>query len=120
VVYDVTGHYAVLPMALKLAKDFGRVVLLGDTPHPSRQHLTQDVLARQVTIIGTHNVKLQPEYAWWTSSRQIRLFYQYVGRGQMRVADLITHRFQPEEAPQAYDMLQSDRGATLGVLFDWR
>jgi threonine dehydrogenase-like Zn-dependent dehydrogenase len=38
----------------------------------------------------------------------------------MRVADLITHRFQPEEAPQVYDMLQSDRGATLGVLFDWR
>src|SRR5437867_1450215 len=34
VVYDVTGHPAVFPDALKLCADHGRVVLLGDTGTP--------------------------------------------------------------------------------------
>lgn len=119
VVYDVTGHYAVLPMALKLARDFGTVELIGDTPHPSKQHITQDILARQVTLIGTHNVKLGPG-AFWTLQRQVELFYLYVSRGQMRAADLITHRFRPEEAPECYRLLETDRGSTIGVMFDWR
>ncbi|MCX7597717.1 MAG: zinc-binding alcohol dehydrogenase [Armatimonadetes bacterium] len=119
VVYDVTGHYTVLPMALKLARDFGVVELIGDTPHPSKQHLTQDILARQVTLIGTHNAKLGPG-AYWTPQRQIELFYLYVSRGQMKAADLITHSFRPDQAAECYRLLETDRGSTIGVMFDWR
>lgn len=119
VVYDVTGHYAVLPKALRLARDFGVVELIGDTPHPSKQHITQDILARQVTLIGTHNAKLGPG-AFWTVQRQIQLFYLYLGRGQMRTADLITHRFRPQQAAECYQLLDTDRGSTIGVMFDWR
>ena len=67
VVYDVTGNYAVFPMALKLARQHGKVVLQGDSPHPSRQHLTHDVLTRQLHIIGTHNQNLPPKYGYWTT-----------------------------------------------------
>jgi len=121
VVYDVTGHYAVLPMGLKLARNFGKLMLIGDTPHPSRQHLTQDVLARQVNIVGTHTSKLPPGKAeQWPAARQMRLFMEYLRRGQMRVSDLITHRFSPTEAPAVYEFLQENRGTTMGVIFDWR
>jgi 2-desacetyl-2-hydroxyethyl bacteriochlorophyllide A dehydrogenase len=119
-VYDVTGHYAVFPHALKLVRDHGTVVLLGDTPHPSRQHLTHDVLTRQLHIVGTHNAKLPPRHAWWTLARQVLLFLGYIRRGQMRVADLVTHRFAPTDAPKVYELLQASRGDTMGVLFDWR
>ena len=119
-VYDVTGHWSVLPLALPLAGNFGRVVLLGDTPTPSKQHLTQDVLTRQVNIIGSHVYKLQPQFAWWTQQRQTELFYTYIQRGQLRVADLITHRFKPSEAHGVYPQLLNDRTGTLGCLFDWR
>ena len=40
-------------------------------------------------------------------------------RGQMRVDDLITARHAPTEAPRVYARLLQDRGASLGVLFDW-
>ena len=120
VVYDVTGHWSVLPQALPLARDFGKIMLLGDTPQPSKQHLTHDVLGRQVAVLGTHNIKLQPQYAWWTIRRQIELFFTYVQRGQMHVDDLITHRHPPEEAPALYSRLLADRSDTLGVLFDWQ
>src|SRR5204863_8420977 len=55
VVYDVTGHHAVFPEALKLAADHGHVVMLGDTGTPELQHLTPDVTRRGLTIVGAHD-----------------------------------------------------------------
>ena len=50
VVFDATGHYAVFPLALKLVRDFGTLLLIGDSPYPSKQVLTTDILARQITV----------------------------------------------------------------------
>ena len=47
------------------------------------------------------------------------LFYTYVLRGDIRVTDLITHRYSPADAPEAYRMLREERAAAMGVLFDW-
>ena len=120
VVYDVTGHFAVLPLALPLARSFGKVVLLGDSPFPSKQVLTQDVLARQVSIIGTHNQKLPPNEARWNNARQLGLFYSYIQRGKISLAKLITHRYRVEQASEIYEQLQVNREATLGVVVDWK
>ena len=120
VVFDATGHYAVFPLALKLVRNFGTMMLTGDSPHPSKQTLRADVITRQVSIRGTHNENLPPDQAEWTPARQAQLFHAYVARGQMRVDDLITSRFSPAEAPDVYAMLLENRTETLGVLFDWR
>jgi len=122
VVYDVTGHAAVFPAALRLARKFGKVLLLGDTGFPSQQHLTADVITRGLRIIGAHDSHppaTVSDYAYWTHANMARLFFTYLQRGQMRVGDLITHRFSPEEAAQAYHLLTTDRAPTLGVIFDW-
>ncbi len=105
VVYDATGHFSVLPLALPLPRPHGRVVLLGDSPHPTRQHLTGDLLTRQINIVGTHNASMPPEHAWWTAPRQIRLFYRYLQQGKIRIDDLISHRHDPEDAPTVYESL---------------
>ena len=47
------------------------------------------------------------------------LFFAYVARGQMRVEDLISHRYDPHNAADAYAMLTRDRSHAMGVLFDW-
>jgi len=118
-VYDVTGHFSVLPLALPLARQFGRLMLLGDSPFPSRQHLTYDVVSRGVRIIGSRSSWLPDARAWWTPRRQIELLHTYLRRGQMRLHDLITHRFAPEDAADVYPMLMRERGGTIGVVFDW-
>ena len=118
-VYDVTGHDAVFAEALTLVKTLGMVVLIGDAPHPSRQHLTHDVVRRQVKIAGTQNDFLPPQHAYWCAKHQIPLFYLYLHRGQMRVSDLISHRFAPVRASAAYALLQERRGDTMGVVFEW-
>jgi threonine dehydrogenase-like Zn-dependent dehydrogenase len=69
--------------------------------------------------VGTQNDFLPPESDYWTAARQIPLFFEYLHRGQMRVSDLISHRFTPTEAAQAYALLQEKRGLTMGVVFRW-
>ena len=123
VVYDVTGHPAVFASALGLAKRFGTLLLLGDTAHPGEQRLTPDVMTRGVQIIAAHDGHPPLESSerdYWSSARMAELFFHFLQSGQMRVSDLVTHTYQPHQAPEAYEMLLRDRSAALGVLFDWR
>ena len=119
VVFDATGHWAVFPLALKLVRRYGVLMLIGDSPHPSKQVLTADVLTRQISVRGSHNEMLPPHVEGWDAARQIELFHRYVERGQMRVEDLITSRFAPQEAPGVYAQLLENRAETMGVVFDW-
>jgi len=119
VVFDATGHYTVFPLALKLVRRFGTLMLIGDSPHPSKQVLTADVLTRQISVRGSHNEMLPPHAEGWDAVRQMGLFHTYIERGQMRVEDLITSRFAPQEAPGVYAQLLENRAETIGVVFDW-
>ncbi len=120
VVYEVTGHPAVLPLALPLAREHGTLLMLGDCPVPSRQCLTYDVVSRQVRIVGSRSSWLPDAHRRWTPQRQTDLFFEYLRRGEMRLADLITHRFRPKQAAEAYELLAQNREETLGVVFDWQ
>lgn len=122
VVFDVTGHPAVFPAALGVARRFGKLLLLGDVGRPTLQCLTSDVITRGVRIIGAHDNDAPPDasdYHFWTRNNMSALFFDYVARGQMRVDDLISHRFSPAEAEKAYQLLLQDRAAAMGVVFDW-
>ena len=46
VVFDITGHPAVLAPASLLLRKLGRLVLLGDSPTPSLQNLGPRIVRR--------------------------------------------------------------------------
>lgn len=122
VVYDVTGNAAVLEAALPLVRRFGKMVVLGDTGTPSQQRFTKDVVTRGLRVLGAHDTNPPPvtsDYAPWSHKQMVQLFFKYLARGDMRTADLITHRFPPQQAPEVYRLLKEDRPNTLGVVFDW-
>jgi 2-desacetyl-2-hydroxyethyl bacteriochlorophyllide A dehydrogenase len=122
VVFDVTGHPAVLAPATRLLRRLGRVVLLGDTTTPSKQHLGPRVLADSLSIHAIHAL-MRPdsptEWNPWTAGEMAGLFFDYLQQGRMRVRDLVTHRRRPEEAPAVYAGLLRDRSSAIGVVFDW-
>ena len=121
-VYDVTGSSKVLELALPLVKKFGTMVILGDTGKPSEQRLTGHVVTRGLTIVGTHDVHppvVSSDHVFWSHEQIVQLFFEYVARGDMNVSDLISHRYRPDEAGDAYAMLQTDRMSAMGVVFDW-
>ncbi|GHO45780.1 zinc-dependent alcohol dehydrogenase [Ktedonospora formicarum] len=122
VVYDVTGAASVFSQALQLLRPFGRLILLGDTGTPSAQQLTKDVITKGLTIVGAHDMHAElpaTDTSYWNNLRQGELFFKYLQRGDMRVNDLITHRYSPLDAPEAYRMLREERAKAMGVLFDW-
>lgn len=122
VVYDVTGAAPVFAQALTLLRNFGRLVLLGDTGTPTAQHLTKDVITKGLTIVGAHDMHAEfpsSDSARWNNLRQAELFFRYLQRGDMHVNNLITHRYSPQEAPKAYTMLQERRASAMGVIIDW-
>lgn len=122
VVYDVTGAASVFSSALSLLRRFGRLIVLGDTGTPSQQHLTGDVITRGLSIIGAHDNNppaISTDHAYWSKHRMADLFFTYLLRGEMRVSDLITHRYSPLEAAEAYRILREERMTAMGVLFDW-
>jgi threonine dehydrogenase-like Zn-dependent dehydrogenase len=122
VVFDITGHPAVLASAVQLLRRLGRVVLLGDTPTPTQQYLGPGVLSNSLAILGIHGF-MTPEHASefnpWTRHEITALFHDYLSQGRMRVSDLITQRSSPLEAPQVYEGLLQDRSSQIGVIFDW-
>ncbi|MGV8895994.1 MAG: zinc-dependent alcohol dehydrogenase [Rhodoglobus sp.] len=122
VVFDVTGHHSVLAPASSLLRPRGRLILLGDSPSPSRQSLGPRIVADSISILGVHG-STAPEQATlsdpWTLEAMTELFFHFLRTGRMNVDSLVSHRFTPDQAPEVYANLQQDRSAYLGTLFDW-
>lgn len=121
-VFDATGAPAVFANALRLVRPLGKLVLVGDSGFPSQQHLTGDLVTRGVTVYGAHDGNagfVATNHMPWTNPVMGELFLEYVRRGDMRVHDLITHRFRPEQAVEAYATLKANRESAIGVLFEW-
>jgi 2-desacetyl-2-hydroxyethyl bacteriochlorophyllide A dehydrogenase len=116
IIVDTTGNPKVFTSLLRLAPRYGRIVLLGDTGRPEEQRLTQDVVVRGLTISGAHDGH---DRDGWTGHRVSELFFELLAAGRFRVDGLITHRFTPDAAAEAYDLTARQRAQTMGVLFDW-
>lgn len=94
---------------------FDRGPLVGDTPHPGRQHLTHDVIGRDLMLIGTHGPNAAPpdaglgddDHAPWSHALMVRVFCDLLTAGRMNVDDLVSHRFHLCDAPQTYDRLMA-------------
>jgi 2-desacetyl-2-hydroxyethyl bacteriochlorophyllide A dehydrogenase len=122
VVFDVTGHPATLAPCIQLLRKLGRLVLLGDTPTPTKQYLGPGVVFNAVAILGIHGYML-PEKAGpftpWTAERMSGVFFDYIMSGRVSVSELVTHRYSPLQAPDVYRNLLKDRTTDVGVIFDW-
>lgn len=116
VVIDSTGNARVFAAALGLADRFGRIVVLGDTGQPGSQALTSDVITRGLTIVGAHDAH---NTAQWNDTTIARLFFSLAATGRFSLEGLNTHRFAPRESAKAYETANTDRGKTMGIVFDW-
>jgi 2-desacetyl-2-hydroxyethyl bacteriochlorophyllide A dehydrogenase len=116
VVIDSTGNATVFAAALGLARNFGRVVLVGDTGAPAQQKLTSDVITRGVTITGVHDGHNTAE---WNDTTINRLFFDLAASGRFSLEGLTSHVFAPADCAEAYATANRDRASTMGLIFDW-
>ncbi|HEY3333341.1 MAG TPA: zinc-binding alcohol dehydrogenase [Capsulimonadaceae bacterium] len=116
IVNDSTGNSAVFSAALTLADRFGRVVILGDTGTPSGQHLTHDVINRGLTIVGAHDVHTNEQ---WNDATITELLFSLASSGRFDLSGLTSHVFAPADYASAYELANTKRGETMGIIFDW-
>jgi 2-desacetyl-2-hydroxyethyl bacteriochlorophyllide A dehydrogenase len=123
VVFDMTGHPEAFTAALKLPRKFGKIVLVGDVARPSEQRMAHEFISRDLKLIGAYATNPPPAASdWaghWTPGNMMQLFFTLLLRGQIAVDHLVTHRFDPRKAEEAYGLLTLRRAEAMGVIFDW-
>lgn len=115
IIADTTGNARVFRSLLRIAPRFARIILLGDTGHPEEQRLTHDLVLKGLSVTGAHD----GHERGWPQARVSNRFYDLLAAGRFPLDGLITHRFRPQDAAEAYALTSTRRAETMGVLFDW-
>ncbi|MCU4187255.1 Gfo/Idh/MocA family oxidoreductase [Acidiferrimicrobium sp. IK] len=108
-----------------LARDRATIILVGDVGlNLDRRPLYEKELCVKVArsygpgryerSYEEWGIDYPPGQVRWTEGRNQEAFLGLLGRGQLRVTDLITHRFAFGDAPAAYDLLGSAE-PSLGI-----
>jgi len=121
-VFEVTRNQKVIPWALRLLKERGRLLLLGSPRGPVEVDFHDEVHRLELRTIGAHNsirTSVETPFNQWTLARDLELFYDFLGTGRMSVRDMVTHRYPWRSAPKAYGMLLKERDRSMSVIFDW-
>lgn len=121
VAFEITGNQHVIPTILRMVRRRGRVILLGSPRGKVAIDFHDEVHTLGLHIIGTH-VTTHPEvetpFNQWTPERNGELFFDLVMAGELQLDDMITHRYQWQDAPAAYAMLAADRTQAMGVALE--
>lgn len=115
--------------AAKMCRKRGRIVLVGVTGlELSRADFYEKELSFQVSCSygpGRYDPDYEerghdyPEgFVRWTEKRNFEAILDLMANGALDVKSLITHRFEIDEAPGAYDLLASD-APSLGILLHY-
>lgn len=122
IVVDATGWASALPGAMALACEGGAVVVLG-SPRGRADDVDfySDLHRRSLRVLGAHDSGIGEvrERFPWTNERVVPVLVEWVRRGKLPVADLITHHVPPDALPEMYQGLLDDKERFLGVVLDW-
>ena len=120
-----------LELAARIARDRGRLVLVGDVPIVADRALLyeKELQLRLSRSYGPGRYDreyedrgrdLPPSYVRWTEQRNMQAFLDLVAAKRVAPGDLTTHRFPVEEAQEAYRVLTSPNGGrAFGVLLEY-
>ncbi len=122
VVMEATGNPQVMPVALDLAADGGRVVLLGSPRCKIEMDAYSTVHRRGISLIGAHDRLSAHPYTFrdpWTRQRNLDLILTLFADRSLKGDRLISHRIRPDDIRETYEMLIERPEDFLGVLIEW-
>ena len=103
---DTSGHPAARAAAVDVLRTQGTYVEVGVSHDPAIAP-SQQIIFREVTLRGS----------WLYKQHEWEGLLDFVRRRHVPIKSLITHRFRPEDAVEAFELAD---GATVGkILFDW-
>jgi polar amino acid transport system substrate-binding protein len=118
-------------LAAELARERGRIVLVGDVPVEVDRALMyeKELELRLSRSYGPgrydrdyeeRGTDMPPEYVRWTEQRNLQAFLDLIAEGKVDPRELTTHRFPVEQVGEAYATLTSERGRRpFGIVLEY-
>lgn len=123
VVIEATGNPAALESACQIAALGGRIALLGSTRGSAESFdFYRLVHKRGIKLIGAHistTYRAAAAPGWWTQHDEQRTALRLLAANRVDVSQLITHRFDSADAPDAYNLLSRWETDAIGMIIDW-
>src|SRR5215211_651416 len=114
-------------MALQICRDRGTIVIVGavELKFPWNEMYLKEIRLLMSRAYGPGSYDREYEekgrdypiaYVRWTEKRNMEEFLRLVSRGKIDIQPLITHEFDLEDAPRAYQAVKDPASNSLGVL----
>lgn len=123
VILEATGNTHVIPTALKLAAAGGRIVCVGVMEEKAPIALHREFIQKELSLIAAFQPfcpTVDNIYWRWTQQENRRYLLGLLQSGDLKVEKMITHRFQADQAPKAYEKIKKGDEEMLGALFEWQ
>jgi predicted dehydrogenase/threonine dehydrogenase-like Zn-dependent dehydrogenase len=113
--------------ALAICRDRGRIVVVGAV---EMNFPWNDMYLKEIQLLmsraygpGSYDPAYEKQghdypfsYIRWTENRNMEEFLRLIGKGQVQVQPLVTHRFALDDGPKAYDTIMDPASRSLAVL----
>lgn len=128
IVVDATGLSQAIETGLKLASEYGQVILMGSPRTPYESNITNSfslIHMKMLTVIGTLN-RRYPVFKVTGNNLNVTRMMGYIedliNNKVLDVDMFISHVIKPteEELLKAYDGLMNKKEEYTGVIIDWR
>lgn len=118
-------------LALDICRDRGRIVVIGAV---EMEFPWNDMYLKEIQLFmaraygpGSYDPSYEKQgrdypfaYVRWTENRNMEEFLRLVGRGDVKLDSLITHRFPLSDGPQAYSTIMDPASNSLAVLLEYQ
>lgn len=121
-ILEATGNAQVIPQALKMAANGGRIVLTGALEEEVSISFHAEFIRRELSLLAAFQpfCPVKDNIYWrWTQQENRRLALEMLAAGELRVAEMLTHRFPADKAPKVYERIKAADRDMLGVLLQW-
>lgn len=124
VVIDAGNTASTFPLALDLARNQGRVVVISWHTQPIViEDITRDFYHKELEIIATRATgpshTYRSPYLRWTGLESQRLIARLMAEGRFDPSPLITDRVPLSQFHEALRRVEEDQQTTVKVLVDW-
>ncbi len=121
VVFHCAPAASIMQGLMEACAERGTIVLTGSAPGTAQIRLQEELLRRELTIVGSYETRMDtPHPYWpWTRERNRRACLRLMSAGQLRLDHLITHVVPFAEAQAAFEMMARGGEDWLGVVLKW-
>jgi predicted dehydrogenase len=131
IITAATKSHEPINLAGQIARDRGIVVVVGDVrvDVPREPYYQKELQVRYSRSYGPgrydqayeeKGIDYPQGYVRWTEKRNMQAFLDLVAAGKVNLKRLVTHRFEIDIAPEAYELLAGKRTAKhLAMLIDY-